>query len=157
MSATARPTQATAQPPLPVRSAPAGQRQPPRPLQAAAGKLALSAPAQFDTDCPSYDPTSRKWYGNPAGWAAKHPRSYEAQMWRDGKYPDITEFLSPAPAAPGQSGPSSRPTYANVAAPDPGKPKKKNKGKSVATAAQVAASSSSVAPEKGTAPLPAAD
>ena len=155
-SATARPSQATAQPPPPARSAHANQRQPPRPHQAAADKPATSSPGQFDTDCPLYDTTTHKWHGNPAAYAAKHPRSYEAQMWRDGKYPDITKFLSPAPAAPGQPGPSSRPIYANVAAPNPGRPKKKNKGKSVATAAQVAASSSSVAPEKGTAALPAA-
>ena len=45
-STTARHTQATAQPPISVRSAPASQRQPPHPLQAAADKPALSAPAQ---------------------------------------------------------------------------------------------------------------
>ena len=78
-------------------------------------------------------------------------------MWRDCKYPEITEFLSPAPAAPGQLDPSSYPPYANVATPDPGRPRKKNKGKGVATAAQVTTSSLSVAPKKGTVMLQAAN
>ena len=75
VSATARPTPATAQPALPIRPVPTGQCQPSRPHPTAADKPAPPAPVQFDTDCPSYDPTTRKWHGNPATYAAKHPRS----------------------------------------------------------------------------------
>ena len=78
-------------------------------------------------------------------------------MSRDGKYSNITEFLPQAPAAPGQPGFSSSPTYANVAASNPGRARKKNKGKSVGTVAQVTASSSSVAPKIETLMIPAAD
>lgn len=59
------------------------------------------------------------------------------------------------PPTTSQPGPSSRSTYANVATPDAGKLRKKNKGKGVAMTAQVATSSLAVAPEKGTALLPA--
>ena len=127
-SGTAHPTQATAEPTLPIPPAPRGQHQASRPDQTAADKPAPSAPVQFDNDSPSYHPITRKWLGNPAGYGTKHPRSYDAQIWRHGKYPDITEFHSPAPAAPGQPGPSSLPTSANVAAPDTGRLRKKNKG-----------------------------
>ena len=118
-SDTVRSPQAVTQSPLAIHPQSVSQHQPPRPHQATVDKSAQLTPACFDTDCPSYNTTTYKWHSNPAAYAAKYPRSYEAQMWKDGKYPDITEFLSPAPAAPGQPGPYSCPTYANVAIPDP--------------------------------------
>ena len=106
-STTARPPQPAAHPPLSTRPPAVGQGQPPRSHLATADKPGSPTPGHFDTACPSYDTTTHKCHGNPAAYTAKHRKSYEAQMWRDGKYPDITEFHSPAPAAPGQPGPSS--------------------------------------------------
>ena len=78
-------------------------------------------------------------------------------MWRDGKYSDITEFLTLVPAVTGQPERSTGPTYTNVTTPDPGKPNRKKKGKSIAIDTKVTRFSSTVALEKGTAPLPAAN
>ena len=65
VSARAGPPQATAQRPLCSSPPLVGRHQPPRPHQATADKLAMPVPAQFDTDCPSYDPTTHKCRGNP--------------------------------------------------------------------------------------------
>ena len=141
------------QPNRPKASAPAAPPAPPYPLEP-------TAPTYSTTlDYPSYDTEKKKWFGNPASYAARFPRSWEAQQWRDGKYPPLSEFLpyeQPAPQAPPQ--PSfSRPTFADIISRPSSGQRKKRKGKNVATAAQVAASSDGAFPTRSSPSLPAAD
>ena len=149
------------QPPKAARQQPA-----PRPPQPQEAQLlqATTAPAfppsAYDPDIPVYNTATGKYHGNPANYAARHPQSFEAQMWCDGKYPPLSEFLPgesgpPPPLAQDQPGPSARPSYAATAA-APVKGGKKSKVRAPATAAQVAASNTALPPAREMAPLPAA-
>jgi len=122
-SATTRPTPIPAQP----RTKP---RVPPP---------ANPSASSFDPDIPRYDPDSRAFYGDPRAYAVKFPDSWEANAFREGKYPDPTTFISGhlAPDCP-----KPQPSYAQAAS------KGSSKGKKVTsslTAAKVA-SASNLAP-----------
>ena len=87
----------------------------------------------FDPDIPGYDPVRRVFYGNPRAYADKFPNSWEANAFRDGKYPDPTSFVS-GHLDPDCPKPQQTYTQATTAV----APKKGNKKKSPPTAAQVA-------------------
>jgi len=46
-----------------------------------------STPSSFDPDIPRYDPDPRSFYGNPRAYPEKFPDSWEANAFREGKYP----------------------------------------------------------------------
>ena len=83
---------------------------------------------------------TRAFYGDPCAYADKFPDSWEANAFREGKYPDPTTFISGhlAPDCP-----KSQPSYAQAASKGTSKGKK---NKSSLTAAKVA-SASNLAPE----------
>jgi len=95
--------------------------------------------SSFDLDIPRYDPDTRCFYGNPRACAVKFPDPWEANAFREGKYPDPTTFIA-GHLAPDYSKPQQ--SYAKVAS---GAPKGK-KNKSSLTAAKVA-SASNVVPD----------
>jgi len=66
----------------------------------------------FDPDIPRYDVDTQSFYGNPRAYADKFPHSWEANTFREGKYPDPTTFIS-AHLAPDCPKPQQR--YAKVA------------------------------------------
>src|SRR5207245_3022835 len=41
----------------------------------------------YDFDTPCYDTSTSRWYGNPAAFAIKNPRSWEPQHYREGTSP----------------------------------------------------------------------
>jgi hypothetical protein len=142
-------------PPVPSNTRPQPQRQAP---QAAPPQQTNYTTNARDPDFPTYDTSLHQWFGDPAAYAIKYPRSWEAEQHREGKY-DLSSF-HPGTSHPTHKKTLSRPppsTYASVAAqPETGKGKSK-KGKDKATAAQVAASSSAAPQSKGPAPLPLAE
>ena len=97
------------------------------------------SPASFDPDIPRYDPDTRAFYGDPRAYADKFPDCWEANPFREGKYPDPTTFISGhlAPDCP-----KTQPSYAQAASKGPSKGKKV---KNSLTAAKVA-SASNLAP-----------
>jgi len=96
--------------------------------------------SSFDPDIPRYDPDTRAFYGDPRAYADHFPDSWEANAFREGKYPDPTTFIS-GHLAPDCHNP--QPSYAQAASKGTTKGKK---NKSSLTAAQVA-SASNLAPE----------
>jgi len=97
-----------------------------------------STPSSFDPDIPRYDPDTRSFYGNPRAYADKFPDSWEANAFREGKYPDPTTFIAGhlAPDCP-------KPQQLYAQAASAGAPKGK-KNKSALTAAKVASASNAV-------------
>ena len=89
----------------------------------------------FNPDIPRYDPDTRSFNGNPRAYAAKFPDLWEANAFREGKYPDPTTFISGHLA---RDYPKPQPSYAQATA--TGAPKGK-KTKSTLTAAKVASTS----------------
>src|SRR5437879_5311235 len=77
------------------RTAPKPRGPPPPATESATG---------YDFDTPCYDTSTSRWYGNPAAVAIKNPRSWEAQHYREGKYPPAADFL------PGNENPEERRT-----------------------------------------------
>jgi len=110
-----------------------------------------STPSSFDPDLPRYDPDTRSFYGNPRAYAEKFPDSWEANAFREGKYPDPTTFISGhlAPDCP-----KTQPSYAQAATASAPKGKK---NKSSLTAAKVASASNAVSVPQRPKSLPTAE
>ena len=86
----------------------------------------------FDPDIPRYDPVRRVFYGDPRAYADKFPDLWEANVFRDGTYPNPSSFVS---GDLDPDCPKPQQTYAEATAVAP---KKGNKKKSLPTATQVA-------------------
>jgi len=144
----------TRQAPPPTRPVvpPSGTHAPPPPRPKTRAPPPDRAPsASFDPDIPRYDVDTRSFYGDPRAYADKFPDSWEANAFREGKYPDPTTFIAGhlAPDCP-----KPQRSYAKVAS--AGAPKgKKNKGS--LTAAQVASASNSVPASQPPKSLPTAE
>jgi len=108
-------------------------------------------PSSFDPDIPRYDADTRTFYGDPRAYADKFPDSWEANAFREGKYPDPTTFVSGhlAPDCP-----KPQPSYAQAASKGPSKGKK---DKSSLTAAKVASASNPVPVTQAPRSLPTAE
>jgi len=139
---------ATARPPIP----PSGATAPPlsRP-KARAPPPNKGSSSSFDPDIPRYDVGTRSFYGDPRAYAVKFPDSWEANAFREGKYPDPTTFI-PGHLAP--DCPKPQQSYAKAAS--AGAPKGK-KNKSSLTAAQVASASTGVPVSQPPKSLPTAE
>src|SRR5205807_1353804 len=151
---------ATRPPPPAPPAQPQSRRQlpppPPPPAQPLHQHPGGEYPATFDPDIPRYCTETSKWYGNPSAFAVKFLRSWEAQKYNNGGFPDNSDFT------PGYLDPGYRPaplTYAAAVTSEPpkGKGKGKAKGKNPATPAEVAASSATAPRAKEPSPLPAAE
>jgi len=108
-------------------------------------------PSSFDPDIPRYDPDTRSFYGNPRAYAEKFPDSWEANAFREGKYPDPTT-LTPGHLAP--DCPKTQPSYAQAAT---ARAPKGTKNKSALTAAKVASASNAVSVAPRPKSLPTAE
>jgi len=144
----------TRQAPAPTRPAvpPAGTHAPPLPRPKTRAPPPDKGPAaSFDPDIPRYDVGTRSFYGDPRAYADRFPDSWEANAFREGKYPDPTTFIAGhlAPDCP-----KPQRSYAKVAT--AGAPKGK-KNKSSLTAAQVASASNSVSASQPPKSLPTAE
>jgi len=95
--------------------------------------------SSFDLDIPPYDPVSRAFACHPRAYADNFPDSWEANAFREGKYPDPTLFISGhlTPDCP-----KPQPSYVHAVSKSGSKGQK---NKSSLTAAKVA-SGSSLAP-----------
>jgi len=91
--------------------------------------------SSFDPDIPRYDVGTRSVYGDLRAYAEKFPDSWEANAFREGKYPDATMFIA-CHLAPDY--PKPQQTYAKAAS--SGAPKGR-KNKSSLIAAQVVSAS----------------
>jgi len=138
----------TARPPIPPSGAPAPPSSRPRARAPPPNKGSSSS---FDPDIPRYDVGTRSFYGDPRAYAAKFPDSWEANAFREGKYPDPTTFIAGhlAPDCP-----KPQQSYAKVAS--AGAPKGK-KNKSSLTAAQVASASTGAPATQPPKSLPTAE
>jgi len=140
--ATTRPALSSVCPPIP----PTGATTRPTPLPAqpkAKGRApppSKASSSSFDPNIPRYDPDTRAFYGDPLTYADKFPDSWEANAFREWKYPDPTTFIS-GHLAPDCHKPQL--SYAQAASKGTTKGKK---NKSSLTAAQVA-SAINLAPE----------
>jgi len=147
-SVTTRQTPAPTRPAIPPSGAPAPP--PPRP-RARAPPPNKGSSSSFDPDIPRYDVGTRSFYGDPRAYSDKFPDSWEANAFREGKYPDPTTFiawhLAPDYTKPQQS-------YAKAAS--AGAPKGK-KNKSSLTGTQVASASNSVPATQPPKSLPTAE
>jgi len=134
---TTRPALAPTRPPVPPTSATTHTAPvPPQPRAKACAPPPNRTPSStFDPDIARYDPDPRAFYGDPPAF----PDSWEANVFREGKYPDPTTFIS-GHLAPDYHKP--QPSYAQAASKCTSKGKKY---KSSLTAAQVA-SANSLAP-----------
>src|SRR5205807_6509469 len=155
-------TAATRPPPPPPPPLPQPRHQPPPPPPPPAQPPCLLAgmgdyPATYDPDISRYCTETHKWYGNPSAFAVKYPRSWEAQKYNNGGYPDNSDFT------PGHLDPEYRPPQQSYTAPasSSGPAKRNRKGtckpKNPTTPAVVAASSAADPPSTGPSPLPAPD
>jgi len=108
-------------------------------------------PSSFDPDIPRYDVGTQSFYGDPRAYADKIPDSWEANTFREGKYPDGSTFIAGhlAPDCP-----KPQESYAKAAS--AGAPLSK-KNKSSLTAAQVASASNSVSATQPPKSLPTAE
>jgi len=104
------PVQPTRPPPPPAQPRPKGRAPPPH-----------ASSFSFDPDLPCYDADTGTFYGDPRAYPDKFPDSWEANSFREGKYPDPTTFVSGhlAPDCP-----KSQPSYAQAASKGPSKGKK---------------------------------
>jgi len=107
--------------------------------------------SSFDPDIPRYDPDTCSFYGDPCSYADKFPDSWEANAFREGKYPDPTTFIS-GHLAPDCHKP--QPSYAQ--APSKGTLKGKKNNSSL-TAAQVASAGNLAAEIQTPRSLPTAE
>ena len=137
--ATTRPTPAPTRPPVPPSGAAARAAPTLLPLRAKAHAPPPSKgpSSSFDPDIPRYDPDPRFFYVDPRAYTDKFPDSWEANPFRQERYPDPTTFIAGhlAPDCP-----KPQPSYAKAAL--SGAPKGK-KNKSSITAAKVASASNS--------------
>ncbi|PWW73085.1 hypothetical protein C7212DRAFT_347251 [Tuber magnatum] len=97
--------------------------------------LPVSYEPEDSVDIPCYSTTEHKWYRNSVAYAAKFRRSWEAQTFREGKYPPLSEF-HPHPSSARQIATQSDAQAASSGKGGRGKGKRK---KQPTTAAQVAA------------------
>jgi len=151
-SAPTRPAPAPTRPPVPPTRAtthsaptmppPTAKPRPPPPNKGPS--------SSFDPDIPRYDPDTRSFYGDPRAYVVKFPDSWEANAFREGKYPDPTTFIA-GHLAPDYSKPQQ--SYAKVAS---GAPRGK-KNKSSLTAAKVASASNAVPAPQPPKSLPTAE
>jgi len=123
---------------------------PARPKERAPPPAKVSPPS-FDPDIPRYDVGTRSFYGDPRAYADKFPDSWEANAFREGRYPDPTTFIA-GHLAPDYTKPKQ--SYAKAAT--AGAPKGK-KNKSSLTAAQVASAGNSVPAVQSPKSLPTAE
>ena len=143
-SVTTRPSTLQVQPtrpaPPPAQPRPKGRAPPPD-----------APPSSFDPDIPRYDADTRTFYGDPRAYADKFPHSWEANAFREGKYPYPSTFVSGhlAPDCP-----KPQPSYAQAASKGPSKGKK---DKSSLTAAKVASASKPVPVTQASRSLPTAE
>ena len=138
-NAVTRPAQAPTRPPVPptsatARSAPAIPPPTAKPRPPPPNKGPSSS---FDPDIPRYDPETRSFYGDSCAYPVKFPDSWEANAFREGKYPDPTTFIA-GHLAPDYSKPQQ--SYAKAASSAP----KGKKNKTSLSAAKVAAASNVV-------------
>jgi len=152
-SVTTQPTPAPARPPVRPSGA-TTHPAPPMPLPRAKSRVTPAdrgCSSSFDPDIPRYDPETRSFYGEPRAYADKFPDSWEANGFREGKYPDPTTFIAGhlAPDCP-----KTQPSYAKAAS--SGAPKGKM-NKSSLTAAKVASASNSVPATQALKSLPLAE
>ena len=115
----------------------------------------------MDPDVPRYDPFSKSFYGNPEAYAAKFPDSWEANAFREGKYPAMDSFVH-GQSDPHWSGPTSNvpvalESYASAVAGRAGPGKKGRKKAQPGGAQQVAAMSKPPFGELKRKPLPRVD
>ena len=116
------------------------------PTQPAPTRQTLPNPAQstgMDLDIPRYDTSTKIFYGNPEAYANKFPTSWEANAFREGKYPPLLSFVpgnrDPSVAGPAASHNVALGSYASAARGFE-RPGKKSKKRSLASGAnQVAA------------------
>jgi len=146
---TTRQATAPARPAIPPSGAPAPPL--PRPKARAPPPSKGSSSSSFDPDIPRYDVVTRSFYGDPRAYADKFPDSWEANAFREGKYPYPTTFIA-GHLAPDR--PKPQQSYANVAS--PGAPKGR-KNKSSVTAAQVASAGNGVQTTQPPKSLPTAE
>jgi len=139
---------AVARPPIPPSGATASPLSRPKARAPPPNKGSSSS---FDPDIPRYDVGTRAFYGDPRAYAVKFPDSWEANAFREGKYPDPTTFI-PGHLAP--DCPKPQQSYAKAAS--AGAPKGK-KNKSSLTAAQVALASTGVPASQPPKSLPTAE
>jgi len=144
---------ASARPPVPPTGATTRTLPPPAQSRATAHPPPQNrpAPSSLDPDIPRYHPDTRAFYGNPRAYAEKFPDSWEANAFREGKYPDPTTFVSGhlAPDCP-----KPQPSYAQAASTGASKGKK---NKSSLTAAKVASASNKVPVPEAPRSLPTAE
>ena len=146
--ATTRQQSAPTRPSAPPPAAPAFPL--PRPKTRAPPPNKTPTPS-FDPDIPRYDVGTRSFYGDPRAYADKFPDSWEANAFREGKYPDPTTFIA------GHLAPDYvKPHHSYAKAASAGAPKGK-KNKSSLTAAQVASASNSVPVTQPPKSLPTAE
>ena len=107
--------------------------------------------SSFDPDIPRYDPDTRSFYGDPRASADKFSDSWEANAFREGKYPDPTTCIAGhlAPDCP-----KTQPSYAKAAL--SGAPKGK-KNRSSRTGAKVTSATNSVPATQAPKSLPTAE
>jgi len=146
--ATTHQAPASARPPVP----PSGTTAlPPSRPKARAPPPNKGSSSSFDPDIPRYDVGTRSFYGDPRAYAVKFPDSWEANAFREGKYPDPTTFI------PGHLGPDCpKPQQSYAKAASAGAPKGK-KNKSSLTAAQVASASTGAPASQPPKSLPTAE
>jgi len=148
-SVTTRQAPAPTRPAIPPSAAPA--LPPARPKARAPRPNKGSSSSSFDPDIHTYDVATRSFYGDPRAYTDKFRDSWEANAFREGKYPDPTTFIAGhlAPDCP-----KPQQSYAKVAS--AGAPKGR-KNKSSLTAAQVASASNSVPDTQPPKSLPTAE
>ena len=142
-------------PPVPPTSTTTRSMPPPPPAQnrpkARAPPPNKPSSSSFDPDIPRYDPDTRSFYGDPRAYSLKFPDSWEANAFREGRYPDPTTFIAGhlAPDCP-----KTQPSYAQAATTGAQKGKK---NKSSLTAAKVASASNAVPVPQAPKSLPTAE
>jgi len=107
--------------------------------------------SSFDPHIPSYDPETRCFYSYPRAYAERFPNSWEANGFREGKYPEPTTFIARhlAPDCP-----KTQPSYAKAAW---SRAPKGKKNKSTLTAVKVPSASNSVPATQAPKSLPTAE
>ena len=133
--ATTRQAPAPTWPPIPP---PGATTLPPPKPKARATPPNRRCSSSFDPDIPRYDVGTRSFYSDPRAYALKFPHSWEANAFREGKYPEPPTFIAGhlAPDCP-------KPQQLYAQATSTGAPKGR-KNKSSLTAAKVAAASNTV-------------
>jgi len=153
------PTRVTTQPALAPTRPPVGPSgttthpAPPMPLPRTKSRSTpLNSCSSFslDPDIPRYDPDTGSCYGDPRASTDKFPDSWEANAFREGKYPNLTTFIA-GHLAP--NCPKTQPSYAKATSSSAPKGKKNKRS---LTAAKVASARNSVPATQAPKSLPTA-